>query len=75
VFASQGEAKRFFVERIIAQARAEGQALSALGQRVLSFSESDPEFTVDSECVTQLQAEISDEDYEAMVAGRWLSTR
>jgi hypothetical protein len=36
---------------------------------MLSFSESDPEFVVDPELVQKLEAEISDEDYEAKVAG------
>jgi hypothetical protein len=69
VFKSQGEAKRFFVDRIVAQARAEGRPLSALEQWMLSFSESDPEFVVDPGRVTQLETEISDEDYEAKIAG------
>jgi hypothetical protein len=36
---------------------------------MLSFSESDPEFVVDPAVVEKLQAEISDEDYEAKIAG------
>jgi N-acetylglutamate synthase-like GNAT family acetyltransferase len=36
---------------------------------MLSFSESDPEFAVDAALVEKLQAEISDEDYQANIAG------
>jgi hypothetical protein len=69
LFTSQGQAKRFFVDKIAAQAETEGTPLSAAERQMLSFSESDPEFTVDPALVERLQAEISDEDYEAKVAG------
>jgi hypothetical protein len=69
MFNSQGQAKRFFVEKIVAQAVVEGQPLSEAERRMLSFSESDPEFVVDPALVEQLAAEISDEDYEAKVTG------
>ena len=69
VFTSQGQAKRFFVDKIAAQAETEGTPLSAAERQMLSFSESDPEFTVDPALVERLQAEIVDEDYEAKVAG------
>lgn len=36
---------------------------------MLSFSESDPEFVVSPAPVEKLQAEISDEEYEAKIAG------
>jgi hypothetical protein len=75
VFTSQGQAKRFFVERVIAQAAAEGVPLSDAEQRMLSFSESDPEFVVSPGLVEQLQGEISDDAYEAKIAalieGAW----
>ena len=69
MFTSQGQAKRFFVDKIVSQAVAEGTPLSDAERQMLSFSESDPEFTVDPVLVERLQAEISDEDYEAKVAG------
>jgi hypothetical protein len=69
IFTSQGYAKRFFVERIVAQAEAEGQPLSVNEQWMLSFSESDPEFAVDPDRVESLAAEIPDEEYEAKVTG------
>jgi hypothetical protein len=69
VFTSQGQAKRFFVEKVIAQAATEGVSLSDAERLVLSFSEFDPEFVVSPELVAQLQAEISDQAYEAKIAG------
>jgi hypothetical protein len=69
VFTSQGQAKRFFVEKVIAQAATEGVPLSDTEQRMLSFSESDPEFVVSPGLVEKLQAEISDAAYEAKIAG------
>jgi len=69
MFTPQSQAKRFFVERVTAQAVAEGQPLSELERWMLSFSESDPEFVVDPAKVELLAAEISDEEYEAKVTG------
>jgi hypothetical protein len=69
VIESQGQAKRFFVEKIAAQARLERQPLSDDEQWMLSFSESDPEFVVDSERVEQCERSISAADYEAKVTG------
>jgi hypothetical protein len=43
--------------------------LSDAEQRMLSFSESDPEFVVSPGLVEKLQAEISDDAYEAKIAG------
>jgi hypothetical protein len=68
VFTSQGQAKRFFVDRIVTQAATEGRPLSDAERQMLSFSESDPEFVVDPGLVERLQAEITDEHYEAKVA-------
>jgi hypothetical protein len=67
MFGSQQEAKRFFVEKIVAEAVRQGQPLSNLEQWMLSFSESDPEFVVDPESVDRLGQEISDADYEAKI--------
>ena len=69
MFRSQGQAKRFFVEKIIAQAALEGHPLTGNERQMLSFSESDPEFVVDPVLVAALASEISDEDYEDKVAG------
>jgi hypothetical protein len=69
VFTSQGQAKRFFVGRIVTQAARDGRPLSDAEQWMLSFSESDPEFVVDPARVERVQNEITDEDYESKVAG------
>jgi hypothetical protein len=69
LFASQGQAKRFFVDKIIAQASREGRPLSENERWMLSFSEFDPEFVVDVARVRALEAEIPDAEYEKKVAG------
>jgi hypothetical protein len=51
-----------------AQAVTERAPLSGAEWQMLSFSESDPEFVVSPALVEKLQAEISDEDYEAKVS-------
>ena len=69
MFSSQGQAKRFFVDKIIAQAAREGQPLSENARWMLSFSESDPEFVVDHARVAALAAEIPDAEYEDKISG------
>ena len=69
LFSSQAEAKSFFVDRIVSQASAEGQPLSDNERWMLRFSESDPDFIVDLHRVAQLEAEISDSDYEDKIVG------
>ena len=69
MFISQGQAKRFFVDKIAAQAMREGHPLSEDQRWMLSFSESDPEFLVDPSRVTAVEAEIADHEYEEKVAG------
>ena len=69
MFATQAEAKRFFVERVLAQAGAEQLQLSPAEQGMLSWSESDPSFTPDPALVEQLATEVSDEAYEGKIAG------
>ena len=69
MFTSQGQAKRFFIDKIVTQAVTDGAPLSDAEMQMLSFSESDPEFVVSPALVENLQAEISDEDYETKVAG------
>ncbi len=69
MFTSQGQAKRFLVDKIVTQAVTQGTPLSEAERQMLSFSESDPEFVVSPGLVEKLQAEISDEDYEAKIAG------
>jgi hypothetical protein len=66
---TQAEAKRFFVERAVQRARDEGVLLSEAERRMLLWSESDPEFIADPQLVAQLASELSDEEYEAKIAG------
>ena len=69
MFESESHAKRFYVDKIVAEAAAELRPLSDSERQMLSFSESDREFVVDPALVNKLAAEISDEEYEAKVAG------
>jgi len=69
MFATQSDAKRFFVEKVVAQAAAEGTPLSDGERWMLSFSESDPDFVVDPARVAQVEAEIPDDEYEAKIGG------
>ncbi|HXI65279.1 MAG TPA: hypothetical protein VNH14_12320 [Gemmatimonadales bacterium] len=69
MFVSQGQAKRFFIERIATQAATEGRPLSDNERWMLSFSESDPDFVVDLSRVSALAAEIPDAEYEDKIAG------
>ena len=66
---TQTEAKRFFVDKVVAQARLEGMTLSDAEQAMLFWSESDPEFVVDPELPERLAAEISDDEYERKIVG------
>ena len=43
--------------------------MSDAERRMLSWSEFDPEFSVDLQLVDQLASEISDEEYEEKIAG------
>jgi hypothetical protein len=67
LFATQSQAKRFLVEKIVTQAVHEGSPLTEAERRMLSFSETDPESPVDRALVAQLEAEETDEQYEAKV--------
>lgn len=66
---TQTEAKRFLVGKVVAQARAEGTPLSSAEERMLSWSESDPDLDIDPGLPGQLASEISDKDYETKVTG------
>ena len=73
MFDTQGEAKRFFVDKVIQQAGLERLALSGAERGMLSWSETDPELTLTPEeadaLVRQLELEISDEQYESKIRG------
>lgn len=69
-FSTQSAAKRFFVDKIVAQADHEGAPLSNIEREMLAFSESDPEFITDPVALSaRLNEEETDEEYEAKVAG------
>jgi hypothetical protein len=68
-FATQREAKRFFIERIAAQAKREGAPLSSDEEWMLSFSESDPDFDGDYDRAGAFDASVPASEYEAKIAG------
>ena len=61
------EARRFFIDKVLAEARHQGMALTDAEQQMLGWSESAPDSTADPDLVERLAAEISDEDYESKV--------
>jgi hypothetical protein len=63
VATKQREAKRFFVDKIVAQAVAEGEPLSNSERHMLSFSEAEPE------SVDPASDDPGGDDYEAKIAG------
>jgi hypothetical protein len=68
-FRGQTDAKRFIVGRIMQQAEMEGISLSEAERHMLSWSESDPDFTPELDLARRLEAEMSDADYETKVEG------
>lgn len=68
MFHSQSEAKRFFIDKVILQARADSEHLSQSEEWMLGFSESDPEFSVDPAIMRAFEMEVAPQDYEAKIA-------
>ena len=68
-FSSQWEAKQFFAQRVITQAKMEGVSLSEAERYMLSWSESDPEFTPNYELAAKVDKEIPQDKYEAKIRG------
>jgi hypothetical protein len=72
MFQTQGEAKRFFVQKLVEQAASEGAPLSKGERGMLSWSETDPELTLTADQADalreELAAEVSDDEYEASMA-------
>ena len=66
---SERDAKRFFIDNVVAQALEEGQPLSDAQRWMLSYSDSDPEFEVDPDKLDAFNRETSDDEYEARIAG------
>lgn len=68
-FHTQSEARQFFVDRIIDQARTDGVALSDDEKQMLSWSEVEPESVADLALAERLSTAIADADYESKIAG------
>jgi hypothetical protein len=66
---SQAEARRYFADKVVRQARAEGLTLSDAEHRMLFWSESAPDSESDPELADRLALEMSDEEYETKIAG------
>ena len=66
---TETEAKRFFVDKVVAQARAEDVSLTEAEREMLLWSESDPDIEIDPTLPRRFEAEISDEEYEKKVVG------
>ena len=67
-FATQTEAKRFFVQQIVDQASRDGTVLSDPERYMLSWSESDPDFTIDQKLSAVFEQDTSDAEFEDKVA-------
>jgi len=65
--AEQSAAKQFFVTKILAAATAHRVALSAAEQYMLSWSETDPQFTQDPALTAAFGAETNETDFESKV--------
>jgi hypothetical protein len=61
------EARRFFVDKVVGQAEAQGVPLSANERKMLDWSEIEPGCVADPELAEALEAEISSEAYEARI--------
>jgi hypothetical protein len=64
---TQTEAKRFFVDKVVAQARAEGASLSTAEREMLSWSESDPDLKIDPTLPRRFEEETTEEEYEKKI--------
>src|SRR5262245_33696341 len=68
-FATETDAKTFFIERVLAQAQIEGVDLSRAERHALAWSESDRTFRLDPELAAELERQITDEEFEAKIGG------
>jgi hypothetical protein len=62
------EARRFFIDRIVAEAERQAVPFSDNERRMLDWSESEPGCVADPELAEALASEISDQAYEAKVS-------
>ena len=68
-FATETEARLFFVEKIVQQAQRDGVSLSDDERQMLLWSESAPDSVADPTLAEGLAAEVSDVDYESKIVG------
>ena len=68
-FHTQSEARQFFVDRVVDQARTEGSALSDDEKKMLLWSEVESDSVADPALAERLSTAITDVDYEAKIAG------
>ncbi len=66
---TQNEARKFFVDKIVAEAEHEGPVLSTNERKTLDWSEVVPGCAADPTVAEGLATEISDEAYEAKICG------
>jgi hypothetical protein len=66
-FATETEARQFFVEKIVQQAQSEGVSLCEDEQQMLLWSESAPDSVADAALAERLAAEIPDAEYESKI--------
>jgi hypothetical protein len=67
IFSNQSEAKNFFVDRVISQARKEGTPLSQAQKYMLNWTEAEEGFQIDERLNERFHAEITDEAYEKKI--------
>jgi len=65
---TRDEARRFFIDRIVAEAERQGVLLSRNERLMLDWSEVEPDCIADPDVAEALAREISDQDYEAKVS-------
>jgi hypothetical protein len=64
---TKDEARRFFVDRVIAEADRSGVSLSVNERKTLDWSEVEPGCVADPKVAEALSQEISDDAYEAKI--------
>lgn len=66
-FADQSQAKKFFIERIISQARNENINLSEAEKYMLGWTEVEPNFKIDDALTAEFYKETTDKEYEKKI--------
>jgi hypothetical protein len=64
----QGSAKRFLIDRIVAEAKKKGTPLERAEEYMLAWSESDPDFAIDDAMVNEFEQLTSEQDFERKVS-------